>query len=112
MVLIFYPKDNTPGWIRQLSAARDAASDYAAKDTVVFGVNPGSLESHQKFQEKYGFPFPLLVDAERTAATTFGVLKEDGKGITRTVFVINKEGTIIFATPGTPETNEILAAIP
>lgn len=111
VVLIFYPKDNTPGWIRQLSAARDAASEYDAKDTVVFGVNPGRLASHQKFEEKYGFSFPLLVDSERTAAADFGALKEDGLGIARTVFVINKEGQVIFVAQGTPESSEILAAI-
>lgn len=75
------------------------------------GVNPGSLASHQRWAERFGFDFPLAVDADRAVAAAYGVLKEDGRGIRRTVFIVDKEGVIRYAREGMPPTAELLAAL-
>ena len=62
VVLVFYPGDNTPGCTKQLCQFRDHWGDARARGIEVFGVNPGSARSHVKFREKFGFPFPLLID--------------------------------------------------
>jgi len=60
----------------------------------------------KKFKEKFGFPFPLLADEEKSVAKKFGVLKEKsmyGKkfmGIERTTFVIDPEGKIAATISG------------
>ena len=38
---------------------------------MVFGVNGGSMKSHQRFSEKHGFPFDLLVDAGSAVALAY-----------------------------------------
>ncbi|NLE01373.1 MAG: peroxiredoxin [Fibrobacter sp.] len=110
VVLIFYPGDETPVCTQQLCEIRDDYSSFQEKNAVVFGVNPGSQKSHQKFTEKHNFQFPLLVDEKGEVARKYGT-----KGALmnkRTVYVISKEGKIVYAKRGKPPVSEILAAIP
>jgi len=108
VVLIFYPKNNTPGCTKQLCAVRDEFSEFADSDTVVFGINPGSAQSHQQFVSKQKFPFPLLVDDQKRVARLYGA---DGViMISRTVYGIDKEGKVVFAKRGMPSTQEILSS--
>lgn len=60
VVLYFYPKDDTPGCTAEACNLRDNFSKL--KSLVVLGVSMDSSESHKKFSEKYGLPFPLLSD--------------------------------------------------
>lgn len=110
VVLIFYPRDNTPGCNRQLSAARDAAEEYSRRNVQVLAVNPGSMASHQRWSDKFGFNFPVAVDAGKHVAQAYGALKENG-GIQRTVVVIDKEGKVVWVKQGLPATEEILAVL-
>lgn len=110
VVLIFYPGDNTPTCTAQLCAARDDFGRYEQLDAVVYGVNPASRESHAKFASRQNFPFPLLADTEGTLINAYGC--RGIGGITkRTVYVIGKDGTILFAERGVPSTDAILASI-
>lgn len=110
-LLIFYPQDQTSGCRTQLSAARDASSDLAALDTVVFGVNEAGPESHQRFIEELDLPFDLLVDDRFGMAAAYGALKPEGNRIERTVVIVGKNGKVIFRAPGTPTTEVLLEAI-
>ena len=60
---------------------------------------------------KFRFPFPLLSDPDRLAARAFHALKDDDKGIQRTVYVVAKDGTIVFAQRGAPPVDDIVAAV-
>src|SRR2546425_7297057 len=73
-----------------------------------FGVNPASTESHRGYVEKMRFNFPLLSDPERTIAGAYNALKDDGKGIQRTVYVIGRDGTVRFAQRGAPPVDDIV----
>jgi peroxiredoxin Q/BCP len=73
------------------------------------GVNPAGVDSHRSYVEKMGFNFPLLSDPERAIARAYAALKEDGKGIQRTVYVIGRDGTVRFARRGAPPVDDIVA---
>lgn len=107
VVLIFYPRDETPVCRQQLCEFRDEAKLAAAKNAVVFGVNPGTAVSHSGFQGKLNLPFPLLVDEGSRVAELY-----KAKGIlmtVRTVYLIDKEGRIAYARRGKPDPKEVLA---
>jgi peroxiredoxin Q/BCP len=110
LVLIFYPGDETPGCTQQLCAVRDDYAKFEAKNAKVFGVNPGSGDSHRKFVKRHGFQFPLLIDEDRTAAKLFGC--DSRPAIKRTVYVIDPQGTVVYVKQGMPSDEEILQAIP
>ena len=76
-----------------------------------FGVNPAGTYSHWSYAEKMRFNFPLLSDSDRAIARAFHALKEDGKGIVRTVYVVGKDGSVRFAQRGAPPVDEIVAAL-
>ncbi|MBN8561219.1 MAG: thioredoxin-dependent thiol peroxidase [Leptolyngbya sp. UWPOB_LEPTO1] len=100
VILYFYPRDNTPGCIKEACGFRDAYADYQAQDFVVLGVSTDDAKSHAKFVKKHNLPFPLLCDEGGKVAETydsFGLKKFMGKeylGITRNTFVISPDGTI------------------
>ena len=118
VVLYFYPKDNTPGCTKQACAFAGAYEGFRSKDIAVIGISKDSTASHQRFVEKYDLPFILLSDPDRQAIEGFDVWKEKklyGKvsmGVVRTTYVIDEEGTIIWAKEKVkPDTNaaEILS---
>jgi len=76
-----------------------------------FGVNPASPDSHRGYADKMRFNFPLLSDPDRAIARAYHALKEDGKGIVRTVYVVAKDGTVRFAQRGAPPVDDIVAAV-
>jgi thioredoxin-dependent peroxiredoxin len=75
------------------------------------GVNPAGVESHAGYAAKLELGFPLISDYDRAIARAYGALKEDGRGIQRTVYGIGRDGTIAFATRGAPPPSELLAAL-
>jgi peroxiredoxin Q/BCP len=107
VVLVFYPGDDTPVCRKQLCEFRDQWQQARKRNVEVFGVNPGNAESHRKFQEKYHFPFPLLVDDGQKVAEMYHA---NGLFIKRTVYLIGPDGVILYAKRGKPDPAEVLAA--
>ena len=105
VVLYFYPRDDTPGCTTEACGFRDAMSDFQSAETVVLGVSTDSVESHQKFAEKFSLMFPLLADEDHAIAEKYGVWVEKnmyGKksmGVQRATFLIDKTGKVAAAWP-------------
>ena len=99
VVLYFYPKDDTPGCIKQACGLRDAWSHFSGK-AMVFGVSIDSLKSHTKFVTKYSLPFPLICDEEKKMVEAYGVWVEKSMygrkymGTERSTFIIGPNGNI------------------
>jgi peroxiredoxin Q/BCP len=100
VLLYFYPKDDTPGCTKQACMLRDAMPQLSKLDAIVFGISADSVKSHKKFAEKYGLPFTLLADEGHAVSETYGVwgtkkmMGREYQGITRTSFLIDREGVI------------------
>ena len=96
VVLYFYPKDETPGCTTEACEFRDNIFAFRKINTQILGVSMDDIESHAKFAENHGLPFPLLADTEGVAATAYGV-KTKMFGMTvakRQTFLIAPDGTI------------------
>ena len=78
---------------------------------MVFGVNPGSMKSHERFSEKHGFPFSLLVDDGGEVGMAYGTRTLNKLAPLRTVVGIDKRGVVVYYQRGMPSTEEILAGI-
>jgi peroxiredoxin Q/BCP len=107
VVLIFYPADETSVCRQQLCEFRDLKAEWSANDTVVFGVNPQSARSHQKFREKRALGFPLLVDHGQQIAKRY---RANGLFVRRTVYLIGKDGRINYGERGKPSPEKVLAS--
>ena len=103
VVLFFYPKDDTPGCTLEAQEFRDAHDRFEAIDTVILGISPDGVKSHQKFRQKFSLPYRLLADEEHRVAEAYQVWKEKSMygrkymGIERSTFVVAKDGTIAHA---------------
>jgi len=51
----------------------------------------------------------LLSDPDRAIARAYHALKDDDKGIQRSVYVVQRNGTVAFAQRGTPAVDQIVA---
>ena len=107
VVLVFYPGDDTTVCRRQLCEFRDSWGAARERDLQVLGVNPQSAASHEKFQSRYAFPFPLLVDHGKKVASLYHA---NGPIVRRTVYLIGPDGVIRYTRRGKPPVSEVLAA--
>ncbi|HEY7414701.1 MAG TPA: peroxiredoxin [Ktedonobacteraceae bacterium] len=100
LVLYFYPRDDTPGCTKEACSFRDANHEMQKRGVIVLGVSADDVDSHKKFADKYGLPFPLLADTDTTVSQRYGVYGERtmyGKtfmGVYRSTFLIDKEGVV------------------
>lgn len=107
VVLVFYPGDDTTVCRRQLCEFRDRWASAQRNNTLVFGVNPQSAQSHARFQANSRLPFPLLVDPGQKMGELY---RTRGLMVKRTVYLIGPDGRIRYAKRGTPDPDEVLAA--
>ena len=91
---------------------RDEQTKYQERGVRTFGVNPAAVADHEKYVAKFHFNFPLLSDTGREAARAYRTLKPDGRGIVRTVYLIGRDGRVLFGKRGAPGADEVLRALP
>jgi peroxiredoxin Q/BCP len=103
VILYFYPKDMTSGCTKQACGFGELYPQFREKGAVVLGVSKDTVASHKKFEEKYGLPFLLLSDPDKTVLQAYDVWKEKmnyGKvtlGVVRTTYLIDETGIITRA---------------
>ena len=101
VILYFYPRDSTPGCTNEGIDFTNLYQDFKKKNVEIFGISRDSIKSHEKFKEKYNFPFELLSDSEEIACSLFDVIKlknmygKQVQGIERSTFLIDIEGKLI-----------------
>jgi peroxiredoxin Q/BCP len=100
VVLYFYPKDDTSGCTLEAVTFTSLAPEFAKAGTVVIGVSPDSVKSHDKFKLKHELGVILAADEERKVVERYGVWGEKSMygrkymGVLRTTFLIGPDGTI------------------
>jgi peroxiredoxin Q/BCP len=120
LILYFYPKDDTPGCTAESCNLNDNYNLWLEKGFEVVGVSADSVESHQKFRNKFGLKFDLIADTEKEILQAYGAWGEKsmfGKkymGVLRTTFVIDANGIIqqVFENVKTKDhSNQIFKSI-
>ncbi|MFC7074094.1 redoxin domain-containing protein [Halovenus rubra] len=101
VVLLFYPFDFHPSCTSQLCLLRDAEKLSLTENTVVLGISPDSVYSHEEFAEQHRIDFPLLSDSDGQIAEAYGVLVEEIEGhrnVPRSsLFVVDPSQNIQYA---------------
>jgi len=98
LALYFYPKDQTPGCTTQACEFRDNIFAFREANAVIVGISVDNVESHKKFSEKHGLPFPILADPTKATAKSYDVLKSylgTMELAKRDTFLIDPEGRIV-----------------
>jgi peroxiredoxin Q/BCP len=104
-VLYFYPKDDTPGCTTEACDFTDGLKDFEKLSATVIGVSPDSVESHQKFRDKYKLKVTLLSDPEKAVLQKYGaygtkkLYGKETEGVIRSTFLIDPDNKIAHAWP-------------
>lgn len=96
VVLAFYPGDRTSGCTAELSKFRDEYAKMFGSNTVVIPISVDSIPSHASWAQEMKFPFPLASDTKLSVADQYGSHNPARPFASRTVFVIGKDGTILW----------------
>ncbi len=96
LIIYFYPKDDTPGCVKEACSFRDSFQDLVDAGAVVYGVSDDNPDSHFQFKQKYKLPFSLLSDNCGELRKLLGV-PTDLFGLLpgRVTYVFNPEGRLI-----------------
>ncbi|MEM7655658.1 MAG: peroxiredoxin [Bacteroidota bacterium] len=95
VVLYFYPKDETPGCVKEACAFRDSYEAFTDAGAEVIGVSGDSVDSHASFANRRKLPFQLLSDPKNDLRKSYGVAGSMlGLLPGRETFVIDKAGII------------------
>jgi len=93
LVLYFYPKADTAGCTMEARGFAEHYAEFQRFGVQVVGVSVDPVEAQRKFHEKCQLPFPLVADADRTIARSYGVLGAFGVA-KRVTFLIGANGTV------------------
>ena len=100
LVLFFYPKASTPGCTLEACNLSDNYSRFNAAGYAILGVSADSVKRQFDFKNKYGFPYDLLVDEDKSVIKAYGVwgpkkfMGREYDGIHRTTIKIDENGLI------------------
>jgi thioredoxin-dependent peroxiredoxin len=96
VVLAFYPADRSSGCTAELTKFRDEFATLFGEGTVVIPISKDGLESHASWAKDMSFPFALGSDPDLAIAKQYGSWNPARTNASRTVFVIGREGTILY----------------
>src|SRR5690606_20470788 len=95
ILLVFYPRDNTPVCTKQLSDYQMNKNELESYGIILVGINADSEETHLNFAAKCSLDFPLLADPDRSVSKKFKAINLFG-GIKRKLVMIDGDRKIIF----------------
>ena len=112
IVLFFYPKDFTPGCVKEACGfAREYDALCENGEVEIIGVSGDTTGSHQKFADTYGLPFSLISDKNKAIRKAFEVPIYLGLLSSRVTYIIDKQGKICFAFEGISKANEHVSSV-
>lgn len=111
VVLAFYPGNHTQMCDRQLRVMKEEMDRFRAAGVTPFGVNPASVEEHREYAASLELPFLLLSDPGLAVARRWQAISPLGDQVTRTVYLVDRTGTVRFAARGMPGADITLEAL-
>jgi len=99
-VLYFYPKDNTPGCTIETKDFNSLLSQFKRLDCEVIGISKDSMESHEKFKDKFKIKFDLVADVKKEAIKAYKVwgkkkfMGREFMGLIRSTFLLKDDKII------------------
>ena len=111
VLLVFYPKDDTPVCSSQLAEYNENFDEFIKHGIKVIGINSDSKQSHSEFSSKLQLKFRLLSDTDKKISGQFDALNIFGL-TKRKLVLIGSDNKVIWTATTLPltylKTKEIL----
>lgn len=95
VLLVFYPKDNSPVCTKQFNNYQTNIDLFEKKGIKVVGINFEGTESHQSFCNALGVNFPVLFDQNKKISRQLNALNFLGMN-KRKLVLIDKNKKIVY----------------
>ena len=92
VIIYFFPKAFTPGWVKQACGFRDEYEKYRKYNIEIIGISYDSKKRQKEFSKRYNLLFPLLSDSDATVSKLYGV--DTYFFPKRVTFLINEDGVV------------------
>lgn len=99
LLLVFYQDDGMPICTSELKAFAQEYDLLARAGVQVVAINTNGLGSHEKFQERDHYPFPLISDFYGEAIKAYGMWDADEGKSRRGMMVIGPDGVVEHVVP-------------
>jgi len=96
VVLAFYPADRSSGCTAELTKFRDEYERLFGSDVVVLPISGDSVSTHASWAAEMKFPYAIGSDPALAVARQYGSYSPARNSATRTIFVIGKDGKIMW----------------
>jgi peroxiredoxin Q/BCP len=90
---------------------RDEIEQYRRAGVQPLGLNPAAAGKHAAYAARLQLPFPLLSDPDAAIAERYHAARGWGIGVVRTVYLVGKDGRILYGARGAPGPDVSLAAL-
>ena len=100
IILWFFPKASTPGWIIEGKGFRDEFQKFEEKNIQIIGCSADTEKKQKRFGEKQKFQYPLLCDKNHEILEAYGVwgkkkfMGREYMGISRVTIIIDEKGIV------------------
>lgn len=99
VILCFYPADWSPVCTDEVNVFNELLDEFKKHDATLVGISVDGPWCHAAFAKQSNFHFPLLSDFEPKGeiAKKYGVYNEQMGVCERALFVIGKDGKIVWS---------------
>jgi peroxiredoxin Q/BCP len=98
VLIVFYPKDNTPVCSSQLAEYNDNLDEFIKNRINVIGINADNIQSHIEFCNKLKLKFPLLADEGKKVSKQYGALNIFGTN-KRILVLVGIDKKVLWIAP-------------
>ena len=99
VMLIFYQDDGMPICTRELQAFAQEHDLLAEAGLHVYAINTNGIGSHERFQERDHYPFPLISDWYGECVKPYGMWDADERKSKRGVVVVGTDNRVRYVLP-------------
>jgi len=103
VLLVFYPKDDTPVCSTQLAEYNDNLDELIQNGIKVVGINADTIQSHLEFCTKLNIKFPLLADQDKKVSRQYDALNFLGMN-KRLLMIIGTDIKVLWTASTFPVT--------
>jgi peroxiredoxin len=99
VILAFYPADWSPVCGDQMGLYNELLPEFQKHGAELLGISVDGAWCHEAFAKDRGYHFPLLADFEPKGevARAYGAYRDENGFSERALFVIDKDGTIVWS---------------
>ena len=99
VLLVFYQDGGMPVCTAELKAFAQEHALLTGSGVQVAAINTNGLGSHQRFQERDRYPFPLISDFFGDGVKAYGMWDRDEEKSRRGVVIVGQDGRVAYALP-------------